>query len=156
MCQIQQISERPERIVIANIGQADQGKSTTIMRVVEILFARYPNPVFGPSGRRESRAILQINGVRVGIDSMGDPGFARPAESFEMFRQNDCRVILCACRSRGETRDLVENLRNFGYSITWAPNIRPMRDSARWRNMWNETYAQNMARFIEDYAFGRI
>lgn len=61
--------------------------------------------------------IVKINGVKIGIESQGDPG-SRIFESLKLFQERNCRIIVCATRSRGKTTQAVSNLAK-KYRITW-------------------------------------
>lgn len=123
------------KIVIANCKQAQNGKSTSIRYVFEILSKRYPkglkvlkpdNGIYNP--QEDVAAIIeipQLNGeiVKVGIESMGDPGYARPHESVDEFIAAGCEIILVATRMRKPTITCVKNLRDrHKWQVIWFDN----------------------------------
>jgi len=99
-------------------GVANTGKTKTIKKVYELLFKKYPN------AKKEEeitggdiRVILTINGVKIGIESQGDPN-SRLFKSIELFIKMKCEIIVCATRTRGATCKIVSKQEN-NYSISW-------------------------------------
>lgn len=97
---------------------------------------------------------MEIGDVLIGIESQGDSN-SRQSKSLLEFAKMGCTIILCACRSRGTTKQNVVKLRKSSYSIIWAPNVRPEKSLAFCRDQWNNIYAENMVKFIEDYSLGK-
>lgn len=103
--------------IIALNGKWDSGKSTVIMKVFELLKAMYPNAPIRElkttpdnEGRTvDIRAIMEIEGKILGIESNGDPGGDLPG-SLELFVVAKCTIILCATRAWGMTKDSVLKL----------------------------------------------
>jgi hypothetical protein len=137
------------KVVIANSKGANCGKSTSIRYVFEILSKRYPSGVtilkpddgiYNPL--EDVAAIIKIpqpNGeiVSVGIESMGDPGYARPQESVDKFVAAGCEIILVTTRLRKPTIGCVTDLRdNHNWQVIWFDN------STMWVDDWcNKTDA---------------
>lgn len=107
--------------VFALTGTTNTGKSTTIRAVYELLLAEYPNvkPEEGAIlNRVEIKVVIVINGVKIGIESQGDPvKESRLEESLEEFVKVDCSIIICARRTYGKKFDAVEDLNHKGYEI---------------------------------------
>lgn len=62
--------------------------------------------------------VLTINGVKIGIESQGDPEKkSRLPQSLKEFVDNGCSIIVCARRTRERTFNTVEDLRTKGYEI---------------------------------------
>ena len=120
------------KIVIANSKLANCGKSTSVRYVFEILSGRYPyrviEPATGYDPTQDVEAIIDIpqpNGetVRVGIESMGDPGYARPSKSIKDFLAAGCEIILVATRMRKPTIACVTDLRDLhNWQVIWFDN----------------------------------
>lgn len=137
------------KVVIANSKGANCGKSTSVRYVFEILSKRYPNGVtilkpddgiYNPI--EDVAAIIEIpqsNGeiVKVGIESMGDPGYERPQESVDKFIAAGCEIILVATRLKKPTIGCVTDLRdNHNWQVIWFDN------STMWVDDWcNKTDA---------------
>ncbi|MBN2589865.1 MAG: hypothetical protein JXA96_08375 [Sedimentisphaerales bacterium] len=117
--------------VIALWGCSNVGKSSTIKQVCELLLAKYPKTkkehgIF----RVDIRVVLIINGVKVGIESQGDPG-SRLSESLSLFAKMGCKVIVCATRTKGQTVDAVNKLKP-NYEVIWREQIATK--SANWES----------------------
>lgn len=142
------------RYIIADKGTADRGKSTSIIKTFEKLSEIYPTEILAQGS--EIKAIITINGTKVGIESMGDPNSRMP-KTMDKFVKEGCRIILTACRTKNETCNKVYELFwRYGYNIIWAPNIGTEEHIEGIDNHWNEIYANNMADFIEKLADGKI
>lgn len=107
-------------------GLTNTGKSTTIRTVYELLLSEYPDakvehrrPRPPREIRVDVRAIITINGKKIGIESLGDPG-NRLHESIKLFTKNKCDLIICATRTRGATYDTVAE-QEPPYSVKWHP-----------------------------------
>ena len=104
--------------LIAVRGVAERGKSSSIKMVYQMLKTAYP--------RAEIRelfvgvditVVITVNGVKVGIESQGDPN-SRLKESLNLFVKIGCEVIICATRTRGMTVNWVEE-KQPPYDIIW-------------------------------------
>lgn len=84
-----------QKLVIANRGSKEQGKSTSIREVFNILTAKYPTNVIIDNG--DIMATIQIEDVLVGLESQGDPS-SRIFNSLKKLVELGCDVIVCACR----------------------------------------------------------
>jgi hypothetical protein len=107
--------------VFALTGTKNTGKSTTIRAVYELLRAKYPSvrPEEGVIlSRVEIKVVIVINGVKIGIESQGDPvKESRLEESLKEFVRVDCSIIICARRTYGKKFDVVEDLKQKGFEI---------------------------------------
>ena len=90
--------------------------------------------------------ILEINGVKVGITTLGDPVPDMEPNLIYLAKQG-CYVIVCATRTRGKTTAAVDRLRQNQYEIVWiekrrigAPSDPPTRQQ--------EADSNERARFI--------
>jgi hypothetical protein len=111
------------KTVIALYGPANTGKSSTVKKVYELLKAKYPNaPVTHEIIHHDVRAIIKINGHSIGIESQGDPG-SRIFTSISLFVQEECDIIVCATRTRGQTVEVIENLKP-QYCVNWVQKLR--------------------------------
>ena len=153
------------KIVIANSKEAFSGKSTSIRYVFEILSQRYSHHVLAPDSnydpQQDVAAIINIpqsdgHIVKVGIESLGDPGYKRPKESIDKFVSAGCEIILVACRSKGRTVQYITNLRNAGWQIIWWDNSTMKVDGANHSNTTPPLLTQDaqlQERLSRDYAF---
>ena len=106
-----------KKTAIAVRGTAGIGKTPTIQRVFDKLNVEGK----APDKTKESDicAINNLsNGKKIGIESLGDPGSEQP-EWIDYLVENNCDVIVCACRTKGYTVETVENLANYDYDTVW-------------------------------------
>ena len=95
--------------LIVLTGVANVGKSATLNRVFELLRERFPSMKEIAVLRRtriEIRVVVEIDGMRVGIDSRGD----RPEhvkDALDVLLRQRCSIIVCASHTRGGTIDEV-------------------------------------------------
>jgi hypothetical protein len=107
------------KIVMAITGISNVGKSTTIMNIYGQLTALPSFKIIElrePRGREAPCEVIVVNGVKIGIESMGDEGLILES-SLTKFVQHKCHVILCATRTRGATYEAVESLTSKGYQV---------------------------------------
>lgn len=109
------------KIAIAQRGDPKTGKTTTIRLVFERCVANYPDAIVEHlrSTRKEIAAIVTIGKVRIGFESMGDPGNKHQRASLKRFVSDGCRAVLCACRTGGVTHHVVAELEASGYELDW-------------------------------------
>lgn len=110
------------KIAIAQSGPEDSGKTSTIRQMYEMLLDKYPNAAVEyllDNSNQDLRAVLAINGIRIGIESQGDPWKkqARLEPSLALFVRLECDVIVCAARQWGGTLDAVRGLEDAGYTV---------------------------------------
>src|SRR3989339_799959 len=111
-----------KKVAIAIVGPGNTGKSATLRKVYDHLKAEYPKAV--PKIKEEVNngdvlAIIEIEGLKVGIESQGDPG-SRLLKSLEMFVSLQCEIIVCAARKNiNKTKQYraVMTLENSQYEI---------------------------------------
>ena len=108
-------------------GSSKYGKTSSIIEFDNILNKHYSNNIVSiHSNRTDSKDILRIykiGKVTVGIESQGDPN-SRQKSSLSLFGKNNCDIIICASRSRGNT---VANVDSFfkrnGYDCFWISTL---------------------------------
>ena len=103
-------------IIIAARGKHDTGKTTAVNHVLSWLVqngaAVLKKDVIEYDGGKtdDFSAVLEYQGIRIGISSMGDPGVEQE-KILNGFIADGCRVILCACRTKGATKEPIVALR---------------------------------------------
>jgi hypothetical protein len=118
---------------IALWGLADSGKTSTLKIVHGGLskLAERSIEKFRIS-EYDMRDVFVINGIKVGIETKGDPG-SRLEESLNLFKKEGCKLIICACRTKGQTTDWVNSLAPL-YTISWrgqsSVSIPELRDES--------------------------
>ena len=136
-----------QKLVIANRGSKEQGKTSSIREVFNILNAKYPTNVYIDYG--DILATILIGDVLVGLESQGDPG-SRIFGSLKKFVELGCDVIVCACRSYGDTTNAVYALSNDGYQVIFATNDKS--DDETMQVVLNKKFAVRVVDMLE----GRI
>lgn len=111
--------------IFALQGPANSGKTDTLIRVRDLLQAKYPNATMTPlhNGAGDIKVIFRgINGKTVGIESQGDPN-SRLKESLLDFQSAGCDIIFCACRTSGMTVDWIKTF-SPPYQIQFVQKVR--------------------------------
>lgn len=140
-----------KKIVFANCGAGNQGKSSSVKEVYNLLNSKYKARLLIDGA--DVKATIQINGLLVGIESQGDPN-SRIFQSLKDFVNRGCDIIVCACRSSGSTRKKVESLANLGYQIVWTHNDRTI-DPTLYSHL-NNVYAHRIELLILDRIAGKF
>ena len=94
--------------IIALKGKANCGKTKTLTRVLAMLKNQRNAKIEEEKklGDFDSFAIIIIGKVKVGITTEGDPGGLLEI-NIDIFIKAGCQVIICACRTRQSTRDVI-------------------------------------------------
>lgn len=114
--------------IIALFGRANVGKTSTLRRVLQSLEERPGATVDRQIDRVDIRAIILIDGLKIGIETQGDPT-GRLAESLELFAREGCNVIICATRTSGRTMDAVKRHEGV-FRIKWIKKTNPDQECA--------------------------
>lgn len=120
-----------EKTVFAQRGPESVGKTTTIRLAFTMLVEKYRQAVVTKllDNDKDLRAIIAINGRKIGIESYGDPwkkdGRLKP--SLSLFHEQGCDWIFCACRTAGGTVEEVEMMELRGYAVVWRDRSRQSR-----------------------------
>jgi hypothetical protein len=108
-------------------GPPRTGKGRTVRNVCKKLLDAFPNAkkeLFQPvRNRRDFRAVLNIDGTMIGIDSYNH-GKDRTRKSLQLFQAKRCDVIVCATSTKGSTVQAVRN-RFAEREITWLDLPKP-------------------------------
>jgi hypothetical protein len=112
--------------IIALRGMPKSGKTNTIVQVYYRLLQGGATPVpGGRPGTEVRRCVLEIDGVKVGINSSGDVQ-KDVEDDVDFLAGEECVVIVCATRRCGTwkrpavTEEAVARVaRKYGYSIVW-------------------------------------
>ena len=135
------------KMVIAQCGPANAGKTTTVKTMYGHLREQHPDAVVEHLiDSNDISVVFTIGGIRVGIESQGDPS-ARLIPSLTLFLRLECEVIICATRTWGATVDAVRHLENEGYSIVFRRRAREVGVAAQEKR--NRAEAQWMIEQIE-------
>lgn len=133
-----------KRIAIAVWGKAGIGKTSTIRCVFDKLNVegKVPDKTIGP----DICAIIKLNnGKKIGVASLGDPCSDQP-KWIDYLVENNCDVIVCACRTKGNTVDNVANLVNYNYNMVW---LSPFTSESLEKEILNDISADAIIKLIE-------
>lgn len=115
-----------QKYALAVWHSGGKGKTETVRQFAIELLRAYPrfisiipNPAMVPP-TNDFRLIVGINGKIVGVESQGDPGTRLRARLENLALIHNCDLIICTCRTRGETVAAVSNLRSHGFEIIWT------------------------------------
>jgi hypothetical protein len=107
------------KTLLALRGASNRGKSASLCMLIEMIRAAYPDATFDERRFKvDITLVATINGMKIGIETQGDPN-SRLAKSLELFIKIKCKVIVCACRSYGQTVDMVRAAEASGYYVKW-------------------------------------
>ncbi len=147
-----------KRLVIADRGCGGLGKSSAVKSVYYLLKSEGYEPELeewqGWEEYGDIKAIFLINGVKVGIESQGDPD-SKMEGTIDEFIERGCEIIVTACRTKGSTFTKVRDYLGdkLGFDIIWgAHNVFPGQKDINILNRLNNNYAQRVKGIIE----GRI
>lgn len=146
-----------KKLVVANRGCSNLGKSAAIKKVYELLFSKYGNVYFEPQGGDIS-AIIVIEGHKVGVESQGDPGYEME-NTIRFFVREGCEIIVTACRTKGTTFTAVRDYLGGeeGFDIIWSVHdvFRNYSNQSALDQL-NENYAERVVGIIERRISGVI
>ncbi|MEN6511556.1 MAG: hypothetical protein ABFD00_06960 [Chloroherpetonaceae bacterium] len=115
-----------KKTIIAIWGNANSGKSTTIKLIYTKLIEIYQQIKVlhkGPSNTFDITKIIQIEDIKVGIESQGDPN-SNLFNSLRLFSKEKCQIIVCATRTKGNTVNEVMKYENqYAYEVIWLSNL---------------------------------
>lgn len=146
-------------LVIADSGRSAIGKTPAIKAVYFLLKAKgykLLDELWQYVPGADIRAIFNVNGVKVGVESQGDPG-CEMESTMVFFVESGCEIIVTACRTKGSTYDKVKDYlgRDNGFDILWLThNIYYGEKADEVRAKFNKKYAQYVVRLIEERIVG--
>lgn len=91
--------------IFALQGSSSSGKSSTLIQLFNLIVAKYPGGTVQAlhGGTKDVKVIVYpVNGKKIGIESQGDPN-SRLQQSLTDFRNANCDIVFCACRTSGMT-----------------------------------------------------
>lgn len=147
-----------QRLIITDNNNAHTGKTTALRGVYELLKEKgyehkdIAGPGMGPNW--DVKAIFTINGIKVGIETIGDNKSCNVhQESLDDFLHEDCKIIMTASRLRGATRTNVrEFYRNNGFVSVWMKH--DYTQNVKLQPILNRRYAERVVQFVEEWLCG--
>lgn len=151
-----------KKLVIANRGAGGIGKSAAIKGVYYLLKKKEFEIVKEEWQYQEEygdiKAVFIVNGVKVGIESQGDPGCDMET-TMEEFVNDGCKIIVTACRTKSDTYSKVWQFLGIdnGYDIIWyAHYVYQAIGQDSTRQELNSRYAEQVVELIEKRISGVI
>lgn len=138
------------KLIIANYGSANKGKSSTIKEVFKLLSLRYPENVtiYYPLESGDVKAIVEVQGVLIGIESQGDPN-SRLRQSLNDFKEANCQIIVASCRTFGDTANAIDEMHQYGYQVIWTSNDKNW-DEDEIVDYLNIQFAKHIVNLVKD------
>ena len=126
-----------QKTILAVWNAGGKGKTESLRQFANILVNKYPNfkPIFpipaNISSKNDFRLVVEIGGIIIGIESQGDPNTNLKNRLIDLVTTFNCDIILCTCRTRGETVAAVHNICNtYGFQKIWTSTYQ-IEDSAQ-------------------------
>ena len=145
-----------KNVIFYNKGYEKTGKSASVKAVFRELASRVPEKnILRIAGSADAYVDADIKGiityreVRIGIESEGDPGYRQP-QSIKICVAEGCSIIVCACRTKGETHDVINEVAGqCHYELFAAPHfcVRNLPDDVY--SQLNSEYAHQVVRWID-------
>ena len=140
------------KLVIADRGTGQIGKSSSVKAVYQLIKDEGHKLLVEEWQGADIKAIFQIDGVKVGIESQGDPSTIME-ETMEEFVKTGCDIIVTACRTKWGTYDKVALYlgNDYGYDILWAAHyVYQVAGADETRDLLNARYARQVYQLIQD------
>ncbi len=137
-----------KKIVIANWGTANEGKTTSIKKLFDYILLRNPTATVNitvPTTKDIKVIITLSNGDTIGIATAGDPNGPLP-HNLTDFVAAKCDAIICCTRTDGATVFAVDDLFNHGYDIVWVTNYRSNEVN---RDILNQLFAEHIYEMLQ-------
>ncbi len=145
-----------KKTVFANWGTAQQGKSSTVKKVAQLILKNYPHAISDPnvidfSG--DIQIVITFGKIKIGIESQGDPN-SRLLASLDHFVNISCDVIICSTRTSGTTVEAVNDLnKKHRYDNVWITNYRSNEKN---QDLLNDLSAQHIFELVQDIINGKV
>jgi len=124
------------KTIIAIKGLEDNGKTSSIIKIFyDLVQDNKPNEILFKSepysnDNKDFHAVIictfhlkdSIKKIKIGIASAGDPD-SNQLDCLKKNIEHNCDIIICACRTKGETVKNIENsAKDSNYQIIWTSN----------------------------------
>ena len=118
------------KTLLALRGAGNRGKTKTLKILIAMIKAKYPQTVIVEeiSYKCDVTIVITIDCKKVGIETQGDPN-SRLKASLKKFVEINCKAIICACRSRGETVEIVNSVSAHGYNVQFIEKLGSAKES---------------------------
>lgn len=113
-----------KKFIICDYAKSDWGKSATLLKVYELLSAKYePKEMFKIKG--DVYAVFEIKEKRIAVFSLGDPDEPLLENLKKAATKDNADVIICAARAYGWAKEQISAIqRDYNYEeIFWFRNF---------------------------------
>jgi hypothetical protein len=146
-----------KRVIIAVRGRGQVGKSTALRVVFDQLDNLGNFNLIEPPSRPilpppfDITATGTFAGKTIGIETQGDPPGTRQMRSLTNFANANCNIIICACRTSGETvQNIITTANRFNYEIIWTSHLfGETAGLAIRRNELNDVFANMIVDLVQ-------
>lgn len=145
-----------KKLLIIDKGVGYTGKSTAVKEIIRMLkdvYKLYPKPIYEEDNFDETdvACVFMLNGVKIGIESCGDPGSRLP-DTLTIFDDNyHCDIILCASRTKGEIMDTITSMGD-KYTLLYAPHYyHEDTEDCAFVTSLNARYARNIVEIMMEW-----
>lgn len=142
------------KTILSVWNTAGKGKSQTIRELARLLLASYPayvsiDPItISIPPDRDFLIVVEVDGIRVGIASQGDPGTGLERKLRKLADEFNCDIIVCATRTRGESVKIVDRVANdYDYNTIW---ISTYQVGKRHQPMANQLKARHLLDLLQN------
>jgi len=144
-----------QKTIVAVWNAEKKGKTESLRQFANNLLLTYPthtsilpNPANVPT-TGDFRLIVEIGGIIIGIESQGDPNTKLRNRLIDLVTKFNCDIILCTCRTRGETVAAVENIRTaYGFQTIWTSTYQ-IEDRTQ-HNLVNNLKGQHILELLQN------
>lgn len=147
------------KLVIANRGAGGIGKSSAIKAVWQLLKKNGNKPVVEVWQGDDIMAVFDINNVKVGISSQGDPDSCMEKNMENFVNDYDCGIIVTACRMKSDTYHKVIDFlgEDNDYDIIWYGHyVYQVSGAEEVQENFNQRYAEQVVKLIEERIVGKF
>lgn len=111
------------KTIFAIYASAQKGKTSSIKEFYKMFKRNYKAEILSDSCAEfndgaELSGIIELNsGIKIGINTAGDDLYV-VQDNIDVFVKAKCNIIVCACRTKGESTAPILNLEN-KYDVHW-------------------------------------
>ena len=103
------------------------------------------------ANKQDLKVLIQYRGVKIGLESQGDPG-SRLVNSIDDFvNQYECDIIICACRTKGKDARTIKRLCKPNYIFMPAPHMVVKKQDVSLYDCIAENYANVVISAIDKW-----
>lgn len=148
------------KLVIANRGAGGIGKSSAIKAVWQLLKKDMGiEPDVEVWQGDDIMAVFDINDVKIGISSQGDPDSCMEKNMEDFVRDYHCGIIVTACRMKSDTYHKVVDFlgEDNDYDILWYGHyVYQVSGAEEIYEIFNKAYAEQVVKLIKERIAGRF